>query len=220
MFWGYYSNFFITLHGKKWIKADISFSVENESEELSTNGSGNRNPRRMIYWNRNAWNDVAWNECLEIKARRNLVMQQTRKGSLILNILNTVWQCLSHYIPVSFCCPHSWDRDHVLFSSKNPLHLAKALVCRAPLVAQKIKNPHAMQETWVWSRFHLGWEDPLEKEIYLLQDSRLENSTNRGAWQATVPRGHKEWDITAQLTLSLFFGMITSFCWVNKVIYE
>ena len=47
MFCGYYSNFFITLHGKKWIKADISFSVENESEELSTNGSGNRNPRWM-----------------------------------------------------------------------------------------------------------------------------------------------------------------------------
>ena len=28
------------------------------------------------------------------------------------------------------------------------------------LVAQMVKNPPAMQETWVWS---LGWEDPLEK---------------------------------------------------------
>ena len=28
------------------------------------------------------------------------------------------------------------------------------------LVAQLVKNPPAMQETWVWS---LGWEDPLEK---------------------------------------------------------
>ena len=27
-------------------------------------------------------------------------------------------------------------------------------------VAQQVKNPPAMQETWVWS---LGWEDPLEK---------------------------------------------------------
>ena len=53
---------------------------------------------------------------------------------------------------------------------------------------------------------------PGEGNHYLLQDSRLENSTNRGAWQATVPGGHKEWDTTAQLTLSLFFGMITSFC--------
>ena len=30
------------------------------------------------------------------------------------------------------------------------------------LVAQKVKNLPAMQETWVQS---LGWEDPLEKEV-------------------------------------------------------
>ena len=33
--------------------------------------------------------------------------------------------------------------------------------CWASLVAQLVKNPPAMQETWVLS---LGWEDPLEKE--------------------------------------------------------
>ena len=32
--------------------------------------------------------------------------------------------------------------------------------CWASLVAQLVKNPPAMQETWVRS---LGWEDPLEK---------------------------------------------------------
>ena len=31
---------------------------------------------------------------------------------------------------------------------------------RAPLIAQLVKNPPAMWETWVRS---LGWEDPLEK---------------------------------------------------------
>ena len=31
---------------------------------------------------------------------------------------------------------------------------------RASLVAQMVKNPPAMQETWVQSP---GWEDPLEK---------------------------------------------------------
>ena len=31
----------------------------------------------------------------------------------------------------------------------------------ASLVAQKIKNPPAMQKTWVQS---LGWEDPLEED--------------------------------------------------------
>ena len=30
----------------------------------------------------------------------------------------------------------------------------------APLIAQLVKNPLAMQEIWVQS---LGWEDPLEK---------------------------------------------------------
>ena len=32
----------------------------------------------------------------------------------------------------------------------------------ASLVAQTVKNPSAMRETWVQS---LGWEDPLEKEM-------------------------------------------------------
>ena len=37
----------------------------------------------------------------------------------------------------------------------------KAILCtRASLVAQLVKNPPAMWETWVRS---LGWEDPLEK---------------------------------------------------------
>ena len=31
---------------------------------------------------------------------------------------------------------------------------------RVPLVAQLVKNPPVMKETWVPS---LGWEDPLEK---------------------------------------------------------
>ena len=30
------------------------------------------------------------------------------------------------------------------------------------LVAQRVKNPPAKQETWIRS---LGWEDPLEKEM-------------------------------------------------------
>ena len=36
------------------------------------------------------------------------------------------------------------------------------LQLRASLVAQMVKNPPAMQETWVGS---LGREDPLEKEM-------------------------------------------------------
>ena len=47
-----------------------------------------------------------------------------------------------------------------------------------------VKNPPAMWETWVQS---LGWEDPLEKGTASCQYSCLENSMDRGAWQATVP---------------------------------
>ena len=47
-----------------------------------------------------------------------------------------------------------------------------------------VKNPPAVQETWVRS---LGWKNPLEKGMANpLQYSCLENSTDRGAWQATV----------------------------------
>ena len=54
----------------------------------------------------------------------------------------------------------------------------------ASLVAQKVKNPPAMWETWVWS---MGWEDPLEKGM-ATHSSILawRIHMDRGAWQATV----------------------------------
>ena len=42
-------------------------------------------------------------------------------------------------------------------------------------MAQLVKNPPAVRETWVGS---LGWEDPLEKGKAPLQYSGLENSTD------------------------------------------
>ena len=50
----------------------------------------------------------------------------------------------------------------------------------ASLVAQMLKNLPVMQETWVWS---LAWQDPHGNPF---QYSCLENSMNRGAWQATL----------------------------------
>ena len=52
---------------------------------------------------------------------------------------------------------------------------------RASLIAQQVKNLPAMQETWV---LFLGQEDPLEEMA--TQYSCLENSMDRGAWQATI----------------------------------
>ena len=45
----------------------------------------------------------------------------------------------------------------------NPNHFLELLYATAPsLIAQLVKNPPAMQKTWVQ---FLVWEDPLEKEI-------------------------------------------------------
>ena len=52
------------------------------------------------------------------------------------------------------------------------------------LVAQTVKKPLAVQETWVWS---LGWEDPLEEGV-ATHSSILawRIPIDQGAWQATV----------------------------------
>ena len=61
-------------------------------------------------------------------------------------------------------------------------------------MAQRVKNPPAIQktkETWVQS---LGQEDPLEKgNGNPLQYSCLQNPMDRGAWWATVQRVAKSW---------------------------
>ena len=54
--------------------------------------------------------------------------------------------------PKCFLC--SFHKDFVA------LHLNHDTLWVAFLVAQVVKNPPAMWETWVWS---LGWEDPLEE---------------------------------------------------------
>ena len=61
----------------------------------------------------------------------------------------------------------------------------------------KKKNMPSMQGTQVRS---LGQEDLLEKVLtYSLQYSCLENSMDRGAWQATVHEDSKQLDSCKQL---------------------
>ena len=67
---------------------------------------------------------------------------------------------------------------------------------RAPLV----KKPPATRETWVRS---LGWEDPPgEGKGYPLQYSGLEKSMDY-MFHGSI--GHKELDMTEQLSLSKFY---------------
>ena len=65
-------------------------------------------------------------------------------------------------------------------------------------MAQKVKNPPAMQEIQETQAQPLGWEDPLEEEMatYLLQYSYLKNPVAGGAWWTTVHGVAKELDMT------------------------
>ena len=72
---------------------------------------------------------------------------------------------------------------------------AKSEYICASMVTQLLKNLPAMQETWVQ---FLGWEDPLEK------GTAIHSSTL--AWRfhgLYSPWGHKELDMTEQLSFSL-----------------
>ena len=62
----------------------------------------------------------------------------------------------------------------------------------ASLVAQLVKNPPAMWETWVWS---LGWEDPLEKG----KATYYWRKEFHGLYN---PWGHKQSDTTERLSLT------------------
>jgi len=67
----------------------------------------------------------------------------------------------------------------------------------ASLVAQMVKNPPAIQETWVQ---FLGWEDPLEEGMATpLQYSCLENPQGQRILAGYNLWGHKELDTTEQL---------------------
>ena len=57
-------------------------------------------------------------------------------------------------------------------------------------MAQIVRNLPARQETRVLS---LGWEDPLEEGMTTQSGIFLENSMDRGVWQATVHGVAKSW---------------------------
>ena len=73
----------------------------------------------------------------------------------------------------------------VMIKSK-PANNKVYLFSRASLVAQTVMKPPAMQETWL-KPLGLGRSSG-EGNGYPLQYFCLENSTDRGAWWATVHR--------------------------------
>ena len=67
-------------------------------------------------------------------------------------------------------------------------------------VAQMVKNPPAMWETWVLS---LGWKDPLEEEMATHSNILAWESHGQRSLVGYSPWGCKESDMTEQLTHSV-----------------
>ena len=85
--------------------------------------------------------------------------------------------------------------------------LATREATRTSLVAQLIKNPPAMRETWVRT---LGWEDPLEEER--LPTPVFWPGEFHGLYS---PWGCKELDMTERLHTFLSMHSISSFPIIN-----
>jgi len=73
-------------------------------------------------------------------------------------------------------------------SSSSTVILVVLCDTRAFLVAQTVKNPPAMRETWVQS---LGWEDPLEKGSPVFLPGKFHGQKSLAGYS---PWGCKEWD--------------------------
>ena len=77
------------------------------------------------------------------------------------------------------------QRDRALIEHSPYLH-------RASLAVQTVKNPSAVQGTWVWS---LGWENPWEKGMATHSNIlALENSMDKRSLACYSPWSHKESD--------------------------
>ena len=65
------------------------------------------------------------------------------------------------------------------------------------LVAQMVKNPPAMWETWVWS---VGWEDPLEEGLATHSSILAWKIPWKKSLESSSPWGRKELDTTEWLS--------------------
>ena len=94
--------------------------------------------------------------------RHNLVsQQQTSQVKEFIAFLCTAAAAKLLQSCLTLCDPIDWAQQN--HSLALPLScLGPVTVFLASLVAQLVKNPPAMWETWVPS---LGWEDPLEKSV-------------------------------------------------------
>ena len=82
----------------------------------------------------------------------------------------------------------------------HPLLYHHPLKSWASLVAQTVKNPPAMRQTWDRS---LGWEDPLGRGMATTPVTLPGEFHGQRSLVGYSPSGHKESDTTKRLTLPL-----------------
>ena len=122
---------------------------------------------------------------------------------------NHLWNVCEEYLG-AFCLPRVMGSHckevYVLSSSDKCQQVNSETLWRneGSLVAHLVKNPPAMQETWVW---HSGWEDPLEKAWQPTPVFLPGESHGQRTLVGYSPRGCR--DSTERLTLSL--------SWRNKI---
>ena len=71
--------------------------------------------------------------------------------------------------------------------------------CRASLVAQMVKNPPAIQETWVQ---FLGQEDPLKEEMATHSSILVRRTPGTEKLAGYSPWGHKELHTAERLSVA------------------
>ena len=99
-----------------------------------------------------------------------------------------------HDITLFFSMAQAWPRgkNHSLcWGSSPPIKDSH----RASLVAQLVRNPPAVQETWVWS---LGQEDPLVKEMATHSSILAWTEEPDGLQSMGLQRVRHDWLSTAQ----------------------
>ena len=98
--------------------------------------------------------------------RRKLCVRAHDWGGPHLLATTQEWPKGSRFPKAPLCCPHPGAQLCWESLTRGEASICKAIIWsrnrgwRASLVAQTVKNPPAVQETWVWS---LGQEDPLKK---------------------------------------------------------
>ena len=139
----------------------------------------------------------------DLKYTFSLTSKSVFINYFIISAKTCTWMCIviliffSVFILIKIIRAHSFKSEIVLHGLLLKTTLPITCSSDTSLVAQKVKNRPAMQETWVWS---LGWEDPLEKEMATHSSVLAWKIHGLRSLAGYSPWGHEKSDTTGRLT--------------------